>query len=246
MKRILFYFLAAVSFSACSKKGVDVSSPSAPSPAPSPAVSMKIKTQTIGTTVRTFTYDAQGRALKVDYGNGSKKEYEYAPGLVTRKYFNTSGIYQYSQVEELNTDGNSIRSTKVNQAGSEILYTYNPDKTLAKQIIKSTNSTFVFDYFWSNGNMDSVRYSSQAGTWYYTYVKTYFTDKPNVLSNAAFGEEYWGKSSNNLLKASIMYNPDGSTGVTETYSYEFDNHGRVIKQTLNESGNTSVTINTYN
>jgi hypothetical protein len=206
----------------------------------------RMKTQTSGATIYTYFYDSQGRAVKMENSNGSRKEYEYAAGKVTRKYYNTSGVYQYSIIEELNADGYTFHSTYSNQPTWEYLYTYNPDKTMTKQIVNA-NGTIVKDYFWSNGNLDSVRLSSQNGTWNYTSVMTYYTDKANGLSDDVFGEQYWGKNSKNLLKSSVNHFPDGSSSIKNDYTYEFDGGGKVTKETItSDNGNIYITLNTYN
>ena len=239
MKKIcLIFFIGA--FAACSKSHDN------PAPASPPASLTRIKKQTSGGDISTYSYDSQGKAVKVENSDGSKKEYEYATGKVTRKYFTTAGVYQDSNIEELNADGYTVRSTRSSQPAWESVYTYNADKTLAKQISKS-NSVTVLDYFWNNGNLDSIRFSSQNGTWNYTHVMTYYTDKPNGLSDDIFGEQYWGKNSKNLLKSNVNHFPDGSSSVKYDFTYEFDNQGRVTKETsTSDNGNVYITLNTYN
>jgi len=206
----------------------------------------RMKMQTSGATVYTYFYDSQARMVKMENSNGSRKEYEYAAGKVTRKYYNTSGVYQYSIIEELNTDGYTFHSTYSNQPTWEYLYTYNADKTMAKQVVDANGIT-VKDYFWSNGNLDSIRFSSQNGAWNYTEVNSYYTDKPNTLSDDIFGEQYWGKNSKNLLKSTVNHFPDGSSSIKDDFTYEFDGEGKVIKQTItSDNGNIEITLNAYN
>ena len=239
MKKISLIIITGV-LVACSKNKDNSNS------TPTPTALTRIKAQTSGALVRTYFYDVQGRAVKVDNNDGGKKEYEYPDGKVIRKYYNTNGDYQYSNIEELNAEGYTVRSTRNNQPTWEYLYTYNADKTLSKQIMKS-NSIIVKDFFWNNGNLDSIRFSTQNGSWNYTELKTYYTDKPNALGDIVFGEEYWGKNSKNLLKSSFNRFPDGSTSIKDVYTYEHDNQSRVTKQTItSDNGNVYIALNTYN
>jgi len=238
MKTIYLILLIGV-FVACNKSNDNLTQ------AQPPTSLTRIVKQTSGADISTFSYDASGKALKKENSNGSRKEYEYAGGKVMRKYYNTSGVYQYTITEELNAEGFSIHNTRSDQPWENV-YEYNTDKTMAKQISKSS-STIVNDYFWSNGNLDSVRSSSQNGVWQYTTIFTYYTDKPNLLSDDIYGEQYWGKNSKNLLKTEVNMFPNGSFSNMWTYTYEFDNQGRIIKQTTSGSnGNVEVTLNTYN
>lgn len=239
MKKIcLIFFIGA--FAACSKSHVNPTSTSLPTSL------TRIKKQTSGGNVYTYWYNPQGKAVKVENSDGSRKEYEYAAGKVTRKYYNTAGVYQYSSIEELDVNGYTVRSTNSSQPAWETLFTYNADKTLAK-IISQSNSITVKDYFWNNGNLDSIRFSSQNGTWNYTNVMTYYTDKPNGLSDDVFGEQYWGINSKNLLKSSVNHFPDGSSSIKNDYTYEFDSQSRVAKETITvDNGNIYITLNTYN
>jgi YD repeat-containing protein len=239
MKKICLIILIGAC-AACSKSHDN------PAPASPPASLTRIKKQTSGGNVYTYSYDSQGKAMKMENNDGSRKEYEYATGKVTRKYYNSAGVYQSSNSEELNPDGFSVRSTTSSQPTWETLFTYNADKTLAK-IISQSNSITVKDYFWNKGNLDSIRFSSQNGTWNYTNVMTYYIDKPNVLSDDVFGEPYWGMNSKNLLKSSVNHFPDGSSSVKNDYTYEFDSQSRVTKETITvDNGNIYITLNTYN
>ena len=239
MEKLFFIVLAAVIFTACKKTKDDATIPSLP-----PTIA-KIKTYTAGANINTYTYDAQGRVLQISRNNGSKDEYEYTPGLVTRKIYNSAGIYQYSYLEELNIDGFTKRTTRSDLPGSEELYVYNTDKTMAKQIIMSNGNSTVFDYFWSNGNLDSTRIINGNGVLSYTQVSTFYTDKLNVLSDAAFGEQLWGKNSKNLQKSSMNRFPGGNTTTPGNFDYEYDAQGRVTKKISTSGNNIYITLYTY-
>jgi hypothetical protein len=238
MKKYLFVIFIPVVFAACSKSKNDNIQPVPPAAA-------KVKTENTGVNTKTYTYDAQGRQVKSESFSGSRWEYEYSPGNVTYKWFNNAGEHKNTYVEELNEQGFSKRTINVNSPALEDQYIYNADNSLAKMITKSNNMiTGIFDSFWSNGNLDSVRILNGNGVWNYTTVNTYYNDKKNVLGDDAFGLALWGKNSKNLIKTSVIKFSDGTASTLVSYTYEFDAQGRVTKRT--ETGNnTWVTHFTY-
>ena len=239
MKKFFSILTVSLVFLACKKSSSD------PNPVNPGAVNAKIKTQTTSSGMRTFSYDAQGRVTLITKSDGSKIEYTYSPGVMTRKYLDPGGVLQSTETEELNADGFSTRTTYSNNPNTEDLYFYNPDKTLAKMIIKNGANTTNFDYFWSNGNHDSTRLSNSSSVWQYTTITTFYTDKPNVLSDAAYGEQLWGKNSKNLSKSSFNRYPGGFETPESVNTYEFDEQGRVIKRTGTGNNNIYITLFTY-
>lgn len=243
MKKILFIMLPVISlFGACKKNSNDVTTP-APDPGTSNA---RIKTRAGGSGVTTYSYNAQGRTVKEESLNGSKTEYEYPAGIVNEKYYDNGGVLQSAYINELNPDGTRFRVTQPGNPIYEELCFFNADKTLAKSITKvSANSTQVIDYFYSNGNCDSTRFSNN-GNWNLTVKYTYYTDKLNGLSYDNFGYGIlYGKDSKNLTKSEVYTYPDGSTNTPSNYSYEFDAQGRVSKETSTKGNNIGITIYTY-
>lgn len=238
MKILLIPFAAAVLLTACSKNNTD-----APAPVTGNTVA-KVKTWTSSYT-STYFYDAQGRLTKYENSDGSRVEQEYQPGIVIRKVYNSAGVFQYSYKNELNADGYLGRTTLSSNPNYEILYVYNPDKTLAKQISNISGNHQVIDYFYSNGNCDSMRFTGNNGNWSSTIAKTYYTDKANVLTDANTGDDFYYKASKNMLKTELYKYPDGSTNDLSTYVYDFDAQGRVIKQTRTQGGNIGITLLTY-
>jgi hypothetical protein len=238
MKILIIPFFAGVLFTSCSKNNSDV-----PSPEPGTSAS-RIKTRT-SSYVTTYFYNAEGKATKYENSDGSGSAFEYQPGIVIRKVYNTAGVFQYSYKHELNADALVFRTTISNNPAYEIIRLYNADKSIAKQISMINGNNNSIDYFYSNGNCDSMRFTGNNGNWSSTVVKTYYTGKPNVLTDAATGDDFYGKASKDMLKSEIYKYPDGSSNELATYTYEYDGQGRVIKETRSQGGNINISLITY-
>ena len=240
MKKLLFILAAAASLTACKKNNVDVPGGSAPS-----AGGTKIKTIASGANITNYTYDGQGRETKEVNSDGSRVEYEYLSGAVIEKIFNSAGVFDYNYKFELNADGLYARTTVSNNPNYEILRLYNPDKTLAKEIDHINGNNSGIDYFYSNGNLDSMRFTGNNGDWQSTIVKTYYTNQPNVIPYESLGKTFYGKNNKNMEKSEVYKFPDGSSASQTDFSYEYDAQGRLIKQTSIFGNNIDISLYTY-
>jgi YD repeat-containing protein len=242
MKKFLLTLLPAISlFLACKKNNNDIT----PSPPGNGINTAKIKTEAYGAIITTHTYDAQGRVVKEERSNGSKTEYEYLPGIVNEKSYDNAGVLLNTYTNEINTDGLRTRTTRSNNPGYEELCLYNPDKTLAKTISKNGGNNQALDFFYGNGNVDSIRFTTN-GAWGLTVIYTHYTDKPNMLAYENYGYNLlYGKDDKNMLKSVIYKYPDGTTNTPSNYSYEYDAQGRVIKRTSTRGNDIEISLYTY-
>jgi len=238
MKRIFFLLAAAVAFVGCKKNDVDA-------PVTPASGVAKLKTRTAGTNTTNYTYDAQGRQTKYTNTDGSKVEIDYQPGIIYRKVYNTVSNFLYSYKYELNSDGLASRTTLSTNPDYESLTQFHSDKTPAKEIATINGNTSLIDYFYSNGNCDSLRFSNGNGNWFSTIVKTYYTDKPNVLTDANTGDNFYGKNNANMLKTEIYKYSNGTSNELATYTYEYDGQGRVIKETRTQGNDINISLLTY-
>lgn len=238
MKKLLFVFMATATFVACKKNAID-------KPVTPVNTAAKIKTEIYGASGTTYAYDALGRLTQRSFSNGSKTVYEYLSGIVNVKIYNTAGVFQYSYKYELNANGSVSRATRNDNPAYEELNFYNADKTLAERVSKINGNTSTSNYFYSNGNCDSVRFTGNNGSWHTTLINIYYTDKTNVLSYENHGYVFNGTDNKNLLKNQVYHYPDGSTNTPVNYSYEFDAQGRVIKQTSMWGINQEIGLFTY-
>jgi hypothetical protein len=206
-------------------------------------INVKVKTATYDTTVFSYTYDAQGRQLTCDNSDGLKRKYDYPIGSIKESVYK-NGTLEYFYKNDLNADGLCIKETKSNEPAYEQQYEYNPDKMMSKIITKKNGAAIQqIDFFYSNGNCDSIRLISN-GQYSLTIVKEYYTDKPNVFSNEIFGNNHYGKSSRNMLRSETYIYP-GSSGSCTNFSYEYDSQGRVAKEISSKANLTSISAYTY-
>jgi hypothetical protein len=155
MKNLLFSLLAACTLASCSKNNDNVNPPNNDDPASS---TVRIKTNAGGSGVTDYTYEDKGRIITSKYNGGSNYEYSYQPGIVSIKRLTSGGALIQTDTYELNGDGYCAKIIPGSNPTQEELFFYNADKTLAKQTYMSGGIPHSFDYFFSNGNLDSVRH----------------------------------------------------------------------------------------
>lgn len=204
----------------------------------------KVKTWTDDYGVISYTYDASGRLTKYEHLGGTKRTYEYQPGLIIEKYYNTGGVVTATKNLELDASGYIIHETEPNFPGTPSTRVYNADHQLVKEVSVSGIYTNSLDYFYSNGNCDSMRYTTN-GVWSETIKWTYYTDKANSFSNKNQGQTFWGNSSKNLMKSEQYCYADGSKGDVSSYTYEFDASGLATKQSVTQGANIAISYITY-
>ena len=237
MKKIIIILLAAISFVSCKKNNDDITA--------NPAdISNKVKKSIYGSGSTTYVYDGMGRVKTQTYMNGSRTEFEYQPGKVLEKTYDPAGLLTLTYTYELNANGFAEKETRSNEPSFQEIRVYNNDGQVQKFTVLQNGSSSTGDFFYSNGNCDSARYSTN-GNWNSTVKKTYYTDKPNMLGYEQFGESFWGKKNKNLQKSEQYFYTDGSAGNLESYSYEFDAKGRVTKQTSVVDNDIYITFLSY-
>ena len=237
MKNLFFSVLVILALGAVSCKKDNSSQPPAETVA-------KLKTWTDDYGVVNYTYDASGRLTKYEHLGGTKRTYDYQPGLVVEKYYNAVGNLASTKNLELDVSGYVIHVSDPNVPGTPTVKVYNADHQLVKDISVNGIYTNSMDYFYSNGNCDSMRYSTN-GVWSETIKWTYYTDKANSFSNTNQGQAYWGNSSKNLMKSEQYFYAGGTQNDVSNYTYEFDAKGLVTKETITYGGNMSISYFTY-
>ena len=239
MKKIFFFLLVSATLFACSKNTDGVANPGTPGD-----VSYQIKKSSYNTGTTTYTYDASGRIKTKTYLGGERSEFEYQAGKVLEKEYDAAGILKVTYTYELNSNGIVEKETRSDMPGFSEIRLYNSDKQMVKFTIVENGGTSTGDYFYSNGNCDSARFSSN-GIWNTTIKNTYYTDKANVLGFESSGQFFWGKKSKNLIKSEQYFFSNGSVGEKENYSYEYDAKGRVTKFTSEADNDLYITFYSY-
>jgi YD repeat-containing protein len=239
MKHSILLIISGISlvFGSCKKE-------STVNPPANNSESQRVKTETGDSGIDTYTYDGSGRLLSDQSTNGTKSVYEYQPGKISRKYFNAANVNTQTYEFEIGTDGLATKQTRPTQLDYQETRIYNSDKQLIKQITLQNNNTYVIDYFYSNGNCDSARASSN-GTWTSTARKTYYTGVKNIFDYSNYGTSFYGKGSKDLLKSEQYFYPDGSSNEKTSWVYEFDGMARPIKQTSTHGNNLEIIYFSY-
>lgn len=205
----------------------------------------KIKTWTSNSGTATYIYDAEGRLIEAVRSTGGKTTYEYLSGQVIQKQFNSSGVNDFSYHYELGPEGLVFKETRPATPSFSASNIYNSSRQLLKSANNFAGQSNARDYFYSNGNCDSIRLSTN-GNWINTLIKTYYTDKPNSIGYDAEGLSFFGKGNKNLVKTEQYFLPDGTKNDITTFTYEFDSKGRAIKQTGTQGANIFIEYITYN
>lgn len=204
----------------------------------------RIKTWSNSSSQRTYLYNSESKLVEVSSNTGSKETFDYTAGKIIKKQFNTAGINDFTAEYDLNESGLGITEKRPSQplfTGTSI---YNEQKQPVKRIYNINGAVQTQDYFYHNGNCDSIRFLEN-GILKYTQQFTYYTDKFNHLSNEAYGYPFFGKESKNLQKAVQFVYPNGSITGTTTFTYEFDEKGRPIKETLTQGTNLYINYISY-
>ena len=237
MKNVFLLLGFAAVLSSCAKEDIDDLPDSLNE-------NSKVRTATYGTTTLTYTYDAIGRQVTCDNSDGIKKVYAYSIGNIRESVYK-NGQFEYFYKHDLNTDSLCIKEIKSNDNSYEQLYQYNPDRRMVKTITKKNGTAIqVMDFFYSNGNCDSIRFFNN-NQWVLTILKTYYTDRINVFDPEVFGNKYFGKGNRNMLRSETFSYPGCTPEHPSNFNYEYDSMGRVIKETSAKENYTSTGLYTY-
>jgi hypothetical protein len=240
-KQFLLVLIVVSFFVSCKKESTN--QPPANPGGGSTTVS-KIKEWTNNSGMTTYTYDASGRCTQYLYSSGAKNTFEFLSNKIIQRQFNNAGINDFTREYEVGANGLVSKETRPNDPNFDAVFIYNSDKQVVKKIYHQNGSTQTVDYFFSNGNCDSARFSTN-NIWSSTTRFTYYTDKPNTISNDAFGMQFFGKDSKNLLKSEQYVYSDGTQVGPIVRVYEFDAAGKVIKQTSQSGANINITYISY-
>ncbi|HEX2631136.1 MAG TPA: hypothetical protein VHM26_19110 [Chitinophagaceae bacterium] len=213
-----------------------------PAPGNTGSNSARVKTYVGSWSQQSYEYDSKGRIVKESWATGEHEDYVWNnDNTITRTEYASDNSVVSVGTFELNADGLITKKTYSNN-DEVVVYFYNPDKTIAKRTNTNNGNTGVIDYFYTNGNFDSSRYSYN-GTWNSTYTATYY-DKTDVLSDENFGFVFYGKSNKKLIKSEKTHYSN-NVDIMWNYTYEFDGQGRVTKRTSTQDQDVYIDLYTY-
>lgn len=207
-----------------------------------------------GVTIRTFSYDTNGRCIKIDYADRTIK-YEYTNGKVVSTIdFNNPSQTDIVQTYLLNSSGLASSCTYQSNGKSYVVdYEYNTDNLLMKKTTKHntatnskyiTDNTFIYSY---NSSGDCIKYVYQLEFTNVIYQYEYDESRMNTLSNKHHGLEWLGELSVHIPKTYIVttgfYAPEWNSKTDFTYyNWTYDSAGYAIR---NIQTGASSTIKTY-
>lgn len=188
------------------------------------SVNGRVKSTTSTTTgqnpvTTTYSYDGQGRVLTIQDNSGTES-YSYGPSTVT-----VTNVQGQTTIYTLNNQG---------YAGSDnqgLTYSYDNSGYLtavAAQGGGSQTSTY------QNGDEQTRTIVSNGTT---TILFTYLTN----TDYRDYGKHFLGKRNSHVLNSVTV--TSGNNTTTYTFTYNFDDQGRVV--TATQTGNNSITTTTY-
>ncbi|HMH20174.1 MAG TPA: hypothetical protein VK563_00290 [Puia sp.] len=213
----------------------DAHPPTDPPGPPAP----KVKTIIAGNDIRTYTYDSKGRVSQIVLDHYGRYDYAYTDTSVGISFYDTTQVFTGKEVYKLNTKGLATSSSNTYLTSDLNLYTY----TSAGQLLTFTTIRTLsnqpairwdYTYFYTNNNLDSVKFSLDDGSSVTTgakyYYDAYFTDVTNTLGNVNYGQAFLGLSSKNPVKLARDIGHDNTGDYPQTsYNYEYDTQNRITK-----------------
>lgn len=190
----------------------------------------------------TFSYDAQNRLLKKLGSDGSEEQYAYSATTAAITFVDpTDPTANMTLNYTLDAKGR-LSSAPLNFSGipvGTIYHTYNTNDQLATTsvLISFIKDTTITDYTWSNNN--NITETDNGGS---VTNRTFDLGKKEYRN---MGIEDISRTRNaNVITREDVTN-SGQTS-SNTYEYEYDASGKVIKETVKVDGViSSVTIYTY-
>jgi hypothetical protein len=194
--------------------------------------------------VTTYFYDDLHRLIDIQNNVGYHSTFEYHEDSIVQAVYNEFGedIHHYLYCK-LNEKGLVERVTRSDNSSYHSNKFYDADLHLIKEITTHHQNTFQNDYFYSQGNLDSVRYN-QDGVWKYSYIYQQWDDILNNLTYGLHGQPYFGNESKNLFKSWTSRTPSHVEN-TSSSSYTFDSLGRVDVKTNMYNDQKSTFTYTY-
>lgn len=161
-------------------------------------------------------WDAYGRKIS-DYSIsrtpplGKEFKYESSKIIITVNWEVTT--YDTLHLNDAGLVERAVYTDSIGNIGYVIYCYYNSNGYMTQEF---SDSSDIHSLKYENENVIEEKWGD------YTCTYEYYTDKYNTLGNINRGEEYYGKSSKNLLKREI----DGD-GIIIDFSYTFDSKNRV-------------------
>lgn len=189
-----------------------------------------------------YEYDNEGRLVSRTAPEGNTT-YTYTPLMVTEKINAATG--PITLIYELNAQGLVSKCYDLNSPQLFTSYQYNAAGVLVTETYDEAGNGIVETsyHYGAAGDLDSAivrRFNNIIQK----KIFEFDTSQPNVIAAEKFGIPIFGKDSPHLIKKQTEINTGGTT-VTNTYTYEFDNIGRVTKIIQRQPGTSQEEITNY-
>jgi len=193
----------------------------------------------------TFAYNKDNKISLITTSDSTKVTFTYNGNTITQSVINPMNPVPRTQTFHLTPAGYMDSSIMAGPMGQVV--------TLNKQDAEGHN-TLTQEYYagqlkrtttaiFKDGNEVSRTISDESGKPVGTVYFEYFTDKPNSFSNENRGMKYMGQDPKNLMKKIVQVLAKGDTVGTATFSYRFDDKGRIISQATYEKAVQADSIN---
>jgi|WetSurMetagenome_2_1015567.scaffolds.fasta_scaffold10629_6 hypothetical protein len=175
-----------------------------------------------------LNYNSENKLVNYSFEGTVLHSYTYGNGTVIKKIFGKFEEVLDCEVYTLNNKGQAISCLTFPDGtctGDSIRTTYEYDENgyMTRMVVVSVaNDTAITNYTILDGNVISE--TSSGDSYEYSYTYDYYYDKSNTIGDENQGIYFLGKQSVNLVRNKI------STSVLKTYTYEFDEKGRVSKR----------------
>jgi YD repeat-containing protein len=189
-----------------------------------------------------YVYDNNGRLISRTAPEGNAT-YTYAPTMVTERIFTQTG--PVTLVYELNAQNLVSKSYNLDSAQFFTTYQYNAaGMPIIEKYQGAGNAAIETTYYYApSGNPDSA-ITKKLNTVIQKKVFEFDTNLPNTLLAEKFGINIFGKDAANLITKQTEITTGGNT-VAITYTYEFDNTGRVTKIIQRQPGTSLEETTNY-
>ncbi len=179
-----------------------------------------------------FVYNTDNKIKSTQNSDSTKADFTYNGNTITQHAADVIHGQSMTSTLHLSAAGYVDSTTASDPSGTYLkLETHDADgyTTSSKEFMSGimkrlTQSTF------KEGN-ETVRTISDADSKPIVNIYfDYFTDKSNSLSAENLGMKFLGKDSKNLMKKYVQVLAKGDTVGTGTFTYKFDDKGRVIQK----------------
>ena len=198
-----------------------------------------------------FTYSADNRIQSTKNSDSTKADFTFTGNTITQHAADPVHGQSMNSTMHLDAHGYVDSTSATDPTGGTYLKLDQHDadgyslssKEYMSGVLRRSTSSVVKD-----GNEVARTISDQESKPIATVYFEYFTDKANSLSSENFGMKFMGKDSKNLMKKFVQVLAKGDTVGTGTFTYTYDDKGRITSKTTHDGHGMSadsITVSYY-